>query len=73
MSLQCLQVPNVHNPFVEVLSNALVDDAFLARFQALIDALTQTMLSPPARSSLDRIRERLPSLRTLARSQQAIL
>ena len=75
MSLQCLQVPDVHNPFVEVLSkamDALVDDAFLARLQALIDALTQTMLSPSARSSLDRIRERLPYLITLARSQQAI-
>lgn len=75
MSPQCLQVPDVHNQFVEVLSqgmDALVDDAFLARLQALIDAVAQTLLSPLARSSLDRIRERLPYLMTVARSQQAI-
>ncbi|WP_216076383.1 hypothetical protein, partial [Acinetobacter indicus] len=57
MSPQCLQVPDVHNQFVEVLSqgmDALVDDAFLARLQALIDAVAQTLLSSLARSSLDR-------------------
>lgn len=75
LSPQHSQVPDVHNPFFEAVRKSmdvLTDDAYLARLQNLIDAVALTELTSPARSVLDRLRERLPYLVSIARSQKSI-